>query len=154
MYNHDLSSEINAQLYEGEEGQARDRKPEFDQLTFEVDGNIQSTDFNAMFKHCMVSTDTKANTFEEIRKECTTLEKPSSMCKDLDIKIAIMQRYWDNVPYSMVSMLPMVSALLGVEVSYGVMRYVCLTTKDQIIHDIVNEVPIALELDNLKLNWN
>jgi hypothetical protein len=43
MYNHDLSSEINAQLYEGEEGQARDRKPELDQLTFEADGNERLT---------------------------------------------------------------------------------------------------------------
>jgi hypothetical protein len=48
----------------------------------------------------------------------------------------------------------MVSALLGVEVSYDVLRYTCLNNKDEIIRDIANEVPIALELDNLKPNWN
>jgi hypothetical protein len=99
-----------------------------------------------------------SNTFEKYRQECTTLEKlekpSSSMCKDLDIKIAIMQRYWQNVPYSLDSTTSMISKLLGVGVSYDVMRYVCLTTKDQVIRDIINEIPIALELDNLKPNWD
>ena len=76
------------------------------------------------------------------------------MCKDLDIKIAIMQRYWQNVPHSMTSMQPMISALLGVEVSYDVLRYTCLNGEDEIIRDIANGLPIALELDNLKLNWD
>jgi hypothetical protein len=76
------------------------------------------------------------------------------MCKDLDIKIAIMQRYWQNVPYIMVSMPPMISALLGVEVSYDVLRYTCLNSEDEIIRDIANGLPIAIELDNLKLDWD
>jgi len=42
------------------------------------DGDIGSTDFSGMFEHCKASTNAKVNTFEEIRKECTTLEKPPS----------------------------------------------------------------------------
>ena len=76
------------------------------------------------------------------------------MCKDLDIKIAIMQRYFDNVAYDQVSMPSMISALLGVVVSYDVMRYTYMTPKNFIISDISKGLPIALELDNLKPNWS
>jgi hypothetical protein len=106
----------------------------------------------------MSSNDAISNTFEKYRQECTTLEKldkpSSSMCKDLDIKIAIMQRYWENAPCHTVSMPPMISVLLGVDVSYNLMRYTSMTPKNVIISDISKGLPIALELDNLKPNWN
>ena len=76
------------------------------------------------------------------------------MCEALDIKIAIMRRYWKNAPYDMAAMPLMISTLLGVEVSYNLMRYTCMTAKDVIISDISKGLPIALELDNLKPNWN
>jgi hypothetical protein len=76
------------------------------------------------------------------------------MCEALDIKVAIMQRYWENAPCHTVSMPPMISVLLGVDVSYNLMRYTCMTTKDVIISDISKGLPIAIELDNLKLNWD
>lgn len=76
------------------------------------------------------------------------------MCEALNIKVAIMKRFWENLHYDMVSMPPMISDLLGVDTSYDVMRYACLTGKDEIIRDIANELPIAIELDNLQLNWD
>ena len=84
------------------------------------------------------------------------------MCEALDIKIAIMRRYWKNAPYDMMgddskfwaAMPLMISTLLGVEVSYNLIRYTCMTAKDVIVSDISKGLPIAIELDTLKPNWN
>ncbi len=76
------------------------------------------------------------------------------MCEALNIKIAIIKRYYLHNHERMNEMSPMVSALLGVNVSNNLMRYTCSTPKDVIISDISKGLPIAIELDNLKLNWD
>jgi hypothetical protein len=76
------------------------------------------------------------------------------LCQDLNIKIAIIKRYYLHNHERIGVMSPMVSALLGVEVSNNLMRYTVNTPKDVIISDISKGLPIALELDNLKLNWD
>jgi hypothetical protein len=107
----------------------------------------------------MSSNDATSNTFEEIRKECTTLEKPSSMCKDLDIKIAIIKRaanLFSSEPPDIIKLAKIRNAaelMLGAYISTDLVIYTVNSDIASIHRNIANEVPIALELDNLKPNW-
>jgi hypothetical protein len=108
----------------------------------------------------MSSNDATSNTFEEIRKECTTLEKPSSsMCKDLDIKIAIIKRaanLFSSEPPDIIKLAKIRSTaetILGAYISTDLVIYTVNNEIASIHRNIANEVPIALELDNLKPNW-
>jgi hypothetical protein len=102
----------------------------------------------------------KVNTFEEIRKECTTLEKPSSsMCKDLDIKIAIIKQasnLFSSEPPDIIKLAKIrnvAEIILGADISTDIIIYTVNSDIAAIHRDIANEVPIALELDKLKPNW-
>jgi hypothetical protein len=84
------------------------------------------------------------------------------MCETLKIKIAIIRRTCkdcgtvnDLTIFEKISYERLVNYFLGTtEISFNMIAYVLVRTNEEIIRNIRDNVPVAIELDNLKANWN
>lgn len=82
------------------------------------------------------------------------------LCQDLKIKVAIIKRLshllFEELDFSDADdAVDAVNNIIGTTAStYEIINYVIYNEYAGIARDIANAVPIALELDNLKLNWN
>jgi hypothetical protein len=72
----------------------------------------------------------------------------------LNIKIAIIQRLWDNSPGNIQSITGLAFALLGVEISFEIVQYVCLTTQKEIVRNLGTGNPLAVKLNKLAPKWD
>jgi hypothetical protein len=76
-----------------------------------------------------------------------------NMCQHLNIKIAVIKRLSSDTK-GLAHQARLASKLLGCNVSNQLVSYVLMYDNNQIIGDVTKGVMIAVELDNLQLNWD